>query len=265
MEQKVVIYTSLAESDIRLIHCGIRLALMFKKELCLFFQASKSFHDQSIDLKLKKYRESIHQNIGDLPVSIVISSVKGEKLAFKLADENEAIILIANSSDFKKLAIPLRSSPIPFLFIDGAIPFESDFSRVIFPVDLRTQNKDAMKWALYFGKYNQSEIIAIGANDKVKANQRLVSSHLTSLKKMLERSGIQYKIYKGTRNSLGIHNEGLAAAFQLQANLMILLGSSTVTMLDLLIGLPEEKIIRKAEGIPVLVVNPRRETYLVCE
>ena len=265
MEQKIVVYTSLTESDNQLIQCGIRLAILFKKELCLFFQANKSFHDDSIDLKLKKYRESIYHSFRDLPVSILISSVKGEKLALKLADVDEAIMVVACSSDFKKLAVPLRSSPIPFLFVNGKLPFKSDFSRLMFPVDLRPQNKDAMKWALYFGKHNHSEIIAVGANDKVKANQRLVSSHLLSFKKMLTRSGIIFKIYKGTRNSLGIHIEGLEAAFQLQANLMILLGSSTVTLLDLFIGLPEEKIIKRSEDLPVLVVNPRRETYLVCE
>jgi hypothetical protein len=265
MEQKVVVYASLAETDTQLILCGIRLATLFKKELCLFYQASKAFHDTSIDSQLKKYRDFIRQDIPDLPVSILISSLKGEKFASRLADENEAIILVAESSDFKKLSVSLRNSPIPFLFIDGKNPFHSDFSKVIFPVDLRHQNKDAMKWVLYFGKYNHSEIIAIGANDKVRSNQRLVTALLLSLKKMMAKSGVALKIYKGSRSSLGIHNEGLAAAYQFQANLMVLLGSSTVTMLDLLLGLPEEKIIRRAEGLPVLVVNPRRETYLVCE
>jgi len=33
----------------------------------------------------------------------------------------------------------------------------------------------------------------------------------------------------------------------------------------MIIGLPEEKIVRQARGLAVLVVNPRRETYLVCE
>jgi hypothetical protein len=265
MEQKVLVYTSLVKSDTQLIICGIRLANLFKKELCLFYQASKAFHDTTIDCQLKNYRDLIRQDVPDLPVSILISSLKGENLASKLADDNEVIIMVADSSDFSKLAVSLRNSPIPFLFIDGKIPFLSDFRKVIFPVDLRHQNQDAMKWVLYFGKYNHSEITAIGANDKVKANQRLVTAHLWSLKKMLTKSGVSLKIIKGTRSSLGIHNEGLSAAFQLQADLLILLGSSTITILDLLVGLPEEKMIKKAAGLPVLVVNPRRETYLVCE
>jgi hypothetical protein len=44
-----------------------------------------------------------------------------------------------------------------------------------------------------------------------------------------------------------------------------LLGSSFITLLDLLIGLPEEKIVKKADHFAVLVINPKRETYLVCE
>jgi len=82
---------------------------------------------------------------------------------------------------------------------------------------------------------------------------------------MLTKYGISHKIYKGSLGSFRIQNEGFEAAGQMQAGLLVLLGSSAFTVLDYLIGLPEEKIVKRSETFGVLVVNPRRETYLVCE
>lgn len=265
MLQKIVVYTTLEEGDTPLILCGAKLASVFNKELCLFYQARGASHSLEIDKKLEKYRQALKRDIPGLPVSAMVATFKEERLAAALADEQEAILLVAGAGQFRQLSSGLMASPIPFLFVSEKHPFHSAFDKVIFPVDLRQQNKDAMKWILYFGKYNHSEIVAVGANDKSKYNRHQVDGLLSGLKNVLVKANIPHKIYRGTRNSLSIHNEGLAAAQQLNAGLLVLLGSSAITLLDLVLGLPEEKIVRRAGPIPVLVVNPRRETYLVCE
>jgi hypothetical protein len=59
--------------------------------------------------------------------------------------------------------------------------------------------------------------------------------------------------------------EALEFALSENADLLILLGSSVITPLDWLIGLPERKIIRNAGNLPVLLVNPRRDNYILCD
>ncbi len=265
MLQKIAVFTTLEETDTPLIVCGVKLATIFHKELCLFYQAGGALHSLDIDRKLEAYRKVLNNDFPHLAVSLLVGTFKEAHLASALADEQEAILLVAGASRFRKLSAALLSSPIPFVFVDENSPFDSDFRKVVFPVDLRPQNKDAMKWILYFGKHNRSEIVAVGANDTSKTNRHQVAGLLTALKNMLVKSAIPHKIYRGTRSSLSVHYEGLAAAQQMEAGLLVLLGSSTVTLLDLLLGLPEAKIIRRAGPLPVLVVNPRRETYLVCE
>lgn len=265
MLQKIIIYTRLDDTDKSLILAGIRLTTIFRKELCLLCEVKGEYNLDIIDGRLRKYQEWLHGKVPAIPVSILILPHKGEKIASLLADEYEAIMLIAESSMFRKLSYALRNSPIPFLFVSGESEKVPDFQKVVFPVDLRLQNKDAIKWILYFGKHNHSDIIAIGANDRFKSDRQQVASHMISLRKVLTKAGVKHAIYKGSRSSFGIHREGLEAAFQMEAGLMVLLGSSAVTLLDLVLGLPEQKIIREGKGLPILIVNPRRETYLVCE
>ena len=265
MLQKIIIYTSLDERDTCLINTGIQLAEHFGKELCLFHQVRERYNKGNTDEKLIKYQQILHRNFPNLPVTLLVASFNMRKLAAHLADEHEAIILIAGSSAFKKLSIPLQNSPIPFLFVNEQTDTVPDFGKIVYPVDLRRQNRDVLKWILYFGKFHKSEIIAIGANDKLQSNRKLVEGHLSALKTMLTKYKVTHKIYSGALNSLRVHHEGFEAAEQLHAGMLVLLGSSFITLLDLIIGLPEEKIVKKAGHFAVLVINPKRETYLVCE
>ncbi len=265
MVQKIVVYLTTAPSDAVVTEYGIRLAVIFGKELCLFFNGARREHGLDIDAKLVRHREEIRTRLPGLPVSVLVGAYRDEQLAVRLADEQEAILLLADPGSFRKLAPALRESPIPFLFAGASRTGLSDFKKVVFPVDLRPRNSEAIKWILYFGKYNQSEIIAVGANDRYASNRQLVGRNLALLKKMLQRYGVGHRIVRGTQNSLGINRESLHAARETGAGMLVLLGSSAITFLDYLLGLPEAKIVSEARGLPVLIVNPRRETYLVCE
>ena len=263
--QKIVVYLSLNEYDPSLIMAGIRLATVFQKELRLLYISDKKENSGKSESELDRYAAKIRNSLPDLAITSSTMRHPGNNFAHVLSDEMEAIVLVAGTSRFKELAKPLRKSPIPFLFINEKETFESEFRKVIVPVDMRQQNKDSLLWSVFFGRNNQSEIIAIGANDRNKESRKSVASHLHSLKKLLLKSEVSHKIYRGESGSLSIQREALKIAGKLQADLMILLGSSFVTWLDLLLGLPEEKIIKSAGKLPVLVVNPRRETYLVCD
>ena len=265
MLQKIVIYTSLTEGDSALIQAGIQLAIRFEKEICLYHQVTGVYQETLINDKLREYRKSIHQAFPEIRISMLVASFRRLKLAAHLADEHEAILLVAGKIDFKYLSISLQESPIPFLFVNQESTDTPDFSRIVFPVDLRRQNRDALKWILYFGKFCHSEIIAIGANDKQESSRQMIAGHLSALKTVLSKYKVEHKIYRGTAGSMRVHLEGFDTAGQLEAGMLVLLGSSSVTILDLLIGLPEEKIVKKADRFAVLVINPKRETYLVCE
>jgi hypothetical protein len=265
MLQKIVVFIRLEDSDSVIIPYGVHLARAFRKELCLFYHSTEAFHAEMTEDKLKKYKQSIHLENPSLSVSFLIGKFKREHLAVVLADEHEAILLVAGAATCKTLSRSLQNSPIPFLYVNERYPCIPDFSTIFFPVDLRIQNRDAMKWILYFGRYIPSEIVVIGANDKSKSNRRLVNGNVSMIRKNLVKFGIQHRIYQGNRSSLRIQEEGFVAATLWHAGMLVLLGSSVITVLDMIIGLPEEKIVRQARGLAVLVVNPRRETYLACE
>jgi hypothetical protein len=84
-------------------------------------------------------------------------------------------------------------------------------------------------------------------------------------KKFLSSLNVRFSLIEGKSTSWGIWNETLANAKSWNGDALIFSGSSSVSLLDLLIGLPEKKIIRQAGNLPVLLINPRKDICVLCD
>lgn len=263
--QKIVVITQLRESDRNLADCGRHLAATFRKDLCLFYPTRQNTEQTGIETTLQGLIPEKETGQPPVATSILVRHVPPGKIALTMADEEEAIIIIAAASSFSILKTTLQASPVPFLFVDEKSSWKNIFRKIITPVDLRSQIRDVLLWTIYFSKYFQAEAIVIGANDKSSGNLGLVKAHLNAFKKSALKFNLNHKIYRGRRNSLSVQYEALEYALAEDADLLVLLGSSVVTPLEWIFGLPEKKIIRKAGTLPVLVINPAREVYALCE
>jgi hypothetical protein len=187
------------------------------------------------------------------------------KALHPLVDEQEAILIIARQTLYRKWSRAVRHSPVPFLFINEKQTTISDYKKVILPVDLRKESRDAILWASYFARFNRSGINAIAASDKARENKKSIQKNILWLKKLFSTFNLGIKVFKGSTNSLEIHFEALDLAKSSKADLIIILGSSYISIIDLIVGLPENKIIKDAGELPVLLINPRKDMYMLCD
>jgi len=215
---------------------------------------------------LQNYTEPIKKEAVGVIVSTLMMSEKKAYLAEKLADDLDAILILAPAVAFKRHSKSLSESPVPYLFIhpEGATK-NVEFKKLIVPVDLRKESSEGALWASYFGRFNNSAVAVVAAKDKYAEDKKKVTKNVLLFKKFFQKFNINHKIYKGTKTSLGNAFEALDLAKSSKSDLLIILGSSTITPLDKLIGLPERKIIEKAKELPVLVINPRKDNYILCD
>lgn len=267
MEQKVVVLISFSSDDKMLILNGLKIASIFKKELCLVYNYSKKEKKKYDELKqnLHNYTIPIKNETLNLNVSTLLISEKKKYLPEKLSDDLEAILIIASASKFKNHAKALTVSPIAFLFINTNNTEIPSFKKMILPLDFRKESSESALWASYFGRYNQSLAVIVAANDKGKEELKQVTKNVVFCKKLFQQFNINHKIYKGTKSSWRNAFEALDLAQTSKSDLLIILGSSTITPLDWIIGLPERKIIEKAGELPILIINPRKDNYILCD
>jgi hypothetical protein len=265
-EQKIVVFTTLSSSDKNLILNGLNLANVFGKELCLAYRLKKSEEKNRHIFKqnLFGYASSLKEEIPGIRTSVLVLQERMRELPEILADEYEAIMFVADAASFRKFSGAVTESPVPFLFVNTRAPL-STFKKVVLPVDLRKENSDSALWCSWFGRFNQSEIVVVAASDKSHDSQQQVGKNVLFTKKLFQKFNVGHHIFKGSKSSLQNSFEALEFALADKADMLVLLGSSVITPLDWLIGLPERKIIRNAEEIPVLLVNPRRDNYVLCD
>jgi len=263
-EQKIMVLTLLNKGDDVLIQHGIKIAFLFKKELCLVYNSPSKKTQGNAKEMLTAYALKVKQEIPGLTVSSLLLSEQKTELPDILAENHEGILIIANALYVKHYTGALGESPIPFLFVHPESKI-MDYNRLVQPVDLRKENSDSALWCSYFGRFSGAEIVVIAANDKSKEGKKNVARNITLTRKLYQKFNVLHKIYKGSKSSFRNAFEAMEHALASDCNLFVMLGSSNITPLDYLIGLPERKIITKAGKLPVMVINPRRDNYILCD
>ncbi len=261
--QKIAVLVDFSDNDKRLITGGIKLSAIFRKELCLVYRLKKtSFRDEA-KKRLDERLKSINVEESGLKLSACIIEGRDSEIPEIMADSHEVILIVTDIKKYEEHSVAVINSPVPFLFLNTQTEAFS-FKNIILPVDMRKGIPDAAIWSSYFGRFNESTITVIAANHKRKNEQKQVTNNIVRIKKLLQKFNIEHKIYKGTKSSLRNSFEALDFAQLSNSDMLILQGSSTITPLDILLGLPEKKIIKRAGSLAVLLVNARRESYVLC-
>lgn len=266
-DQKIVVLLTLTPSDKTLILNGLKIASLFQKELCLFYnyqKKEKKYHDR-YKQQLIEYSLPVKNEVPGLKVSTLLLSENLPNIPEKLSDDFEAIFFVAAASRFAMYSKALSESPVPFLFVDENRETVPEYKNMILPIDLRKENSDSALWSSYFGRFNGTEVVVVAANDKNRDDQKQVAKNVVLSKKLFHKFNIHHKIFRGQKSSLGNAFEALELAHSSNADFLTILSSSTITLLDLLVGLPERKIIKRAGSLPVLVINPRKDNYILCD
>lgn len=266
-DQKIIVLLSLDSSDKTLILNGIKISSIFRKELCLVYNCTKKEkkkHD-AYKAKLNEYVPPIKNGVPGIKISTLLLSESRIALPDKLADGYEAIFVIAKASEFSKHSTSLAESVIPFLFVSENQIVVPEYKKLILPIDMRKEASESALWGSYFGRFNGSELVVIAANDKGKEEKQQIAKSVVLSKKLFKKFKINHKVFKGTKGSFRNAFEALDYALSTEFDMLLILGSSTITPLDILIGLPERKIIKRAGNLPVLVINPRRDNYMLCD
>jgi hypothetical protein len=159
----------------------------------------------------------------------------------------------------------LKDSSIAFLFVQGISPDFLAYKNVLVPLDYRKATKDTALWASFLGRLNKALVQIVYAHEKDMEQANLIIKNLNFFKRFLSNLKVKHQAVEGKTSSWGIFSETLKSAGQLGGDVMIIAGSASISLLDIIIGLPEKKVISKSGDLPILIINPRREICMVCD
>lgn len=264
-EQKIVVICDFSERMREVVVHGIRMAQVLNKELCLAASWYRKEQKPDLQEKLIGATESIRQSFPELRISSLLIKNSLNDNIDKLAWEYDAVLVVLHKEMLKPALKALRDSSIAFLFVQGDSSDFLTYKNVLVPLDYRKATKDTALWASFLGRFNRSLVNMVYARETDKEQALLIQKNLSFFKKFLSNLNVSHQSVAGTTSSWGICSETISRVKELKGDVMVLAGSASISLLDLLIGLPEKKIIRKAGNLPVLIINPRKEICMMCD
>lgn len=263
--QKIVVLCDFSERMPEVIIHGVRMADVLKKELSLTAFWKKPDERPHLQEKLFDISKRLKSTFPMLSISWLLLQKSLVANMQKLVDEFEAVLFVLHQVDIKWAMPAFRESSIAFLFVNGEVPRFLSYKNVLLPIDFRKASKDTSLWASYFGRFNKARVRLLYAHETEKERAAKLARNLNFFRKFLSSLNVRHSVDAGKASSWGIYEEAVARVDEFSGDVLIVSGSSNITLLDLIIGLPEKKLLQKAGNLPVLMINPKKDICVLCD
>lgn len=150
-----------------------------------------------------------------------------------------------------------RHLRIPYFFISKKQRIAAP-KRVALPVGFLIENREKATWGRSLNRYFQSQFSILKPKDKGSRSAKNVA-HIEAF---FDKHDIIYQSIQGRRSSFKNDNEALALLSH-QVDLMLLMASREYGLDDQFFG-PEERRIIKRSPVPLMLLNPRDDLYVLC-
>lgn len=153
-----------------------------------------------------------------------------------------------------------RSLRVPYVFVTDQMTEDIHFQRILLPVGFLEEEIGKAQFASAFGRFCHSEILLLQANDYGSRAQ----IHLGKIRTILDKFGLSYEVIKARKDSFKLENEAAERAEEFQADLLIMSASRDYGLDDVLFG-PKERHVICRSSVPVMLLNPRKDLYTLCD
>jgi nucleotide-binding universal stress UspA family protein len=226
--------------------------------------------DNEIEELEKKLEEVTVKLFSLYKVKAKIVVIKGNifKTISKYASEGHTEMVIMGTHGMKGLqkvtgswALKvIRGCKVPFLVVQD-MPTSQKMDNIVFPIDFKRENKEKIKWAHFLCKLYRSRIHIVHPTVKDSFFKSRIHSNIVFTKKYFENTDINFEI-KAVSNKVDFAKETIDYSQSINANLILIMTSKTLTFADYIMGPSEQQIIANEAKIPVMVVNPRPKALI---
>ncbi len=148
---------------------------------------------------------------------------------------------------------------IPYVFLTDRVELR-DFRRLVVPVGFLEEEVGKGQYAVMFWRFCRAHTTLLQANDYGSRAQRNADKIVGLFRKFQA----EYDLQKARSDSFKLSKEAARTAAGMKADMLVLSASRDYGLDDILFGTPEEHAILKAH-VPVMLVNPRKDLYVLCD
>lgn len=235
------------------------LAKGFEKEVCFIAFAQNEEGKKQIADTHEAWNKTL-----SFSASSFISMSYDNQLSIT-AEQLEASFLIIELSPTSRYRKPqpllniLRTCRIPYIFVNERT-IEIKLNKVMIPVGFLVEEKEKGIFASKMVRSCGSEVVVLQAKDYGSRAARSVEQIETLFAKL----SITCSVKKAAKDSFGVQAEAVKRASNGEADFVIITASREYGLDDIIFGPPERKMIATSR-VPLMVLNPRPDLYVLCD
>jgi hypothetical protein len=261
-EQKIFIWVDFTpETGIAILH-GVQVALILEKEVCLIYHHSRG--NNNADVRLAGLAVPIGEILGEQRVHYYITEQPLSDVLTLLAEEFDALLLVAHKKNSRELLPQLPHSGFPFLFVSTPQNPENSYKKIAVPVGYMKKSKDLALWSSYFARHNGAKVTLIKTIESFEEDNRVVMSNLFSIERLFRNFSFPSEIVESHTSTWKIQKAALEHALGFQQGLLIISFTYRSTLIDRWFGINDAFVISHAESLSVMCINSQRDLYTLC-
>jgi nucleotide-binding universal stress UspA family protein len=147
-------------------------------------------------------------------------------------------------------------SSVPFIVVQDKPINSEKYSKLVFPIDFKSENKEKLSWAIYLGKYFSSKVQLFIYTVSDNSLKKKINTNLNFAIRFIIQNNLEYEIY-ALEKSRNFPRETVEYADKINADIILVTTTKYITILDYMFGASEQRIIANNKKIPVMCVNPK--------
>ncbi len=225
-------------------------------------------HITSNEKEKKKAERKLEEQRRDFSYNYEIDTtvIKGNLAAEikKYAEYEKALLVIIGTKNplqgFEKLfggqtLKIIMGGKVPFLVVREEPHYET-LKKIVVPINYESYNKEKLTWVRVLSNFFNIKIELFVQNEESSEERSDTRANYLFAKRYLDR----YKINRKTTlapKGVAFREALIAHAHKTEADLILIMTSEHLSLLDYLIGADEEYVIANNHKIPVMCINPR--------
>jgi len=243
---------------------AVNLSHVLNTNITLLHIVRKEDESKDAEEKLKADAQKAQKDFGVKP-DVLVKEGTIFKTINQVSEELESAIVVMGTHGMKGLQKLTGSwalkvivgSRVPFLVVQEP-PRKRDYTRIVFPVDFKSENKEKLRWAEYMSRYFKTKVFLFSSSGKEGGVDTRTKANVVFCKNFLEEKSIDYELVLARHKST-FSQETIDFGKDNDADLIIIMTTRDIAFHDYMLGAHEQYIIANSAKVPVMVINPRTD------
>lgn len=242
---------------------ALHLSKGYDKPICFLSYLDKKIKaskEEIVDVH-KVWVEELTPKCENAVESHILDSKDDFHLFMEKAEASMVVFQLSENAGYNQVKPFLKISRelrVPYIFTK---PYFApvNLSKVLVPVTFLVEDREKGPFSSSLGRFFGSKLLMMPAKDYgSKAKQ-----HTDAICTLLEKFSLDYEFVEATKDSFKVELEANQRSAELGAG-MVLISASREYGLDDIIFSPKELASINQASVPVMLINPRADLYVLC-